>query len=435
MRNSNRFLKRTLLLLVLCVAGGGLLFAGGQQEAGEGQEAQRGEPVEVAFDARGGREDVFETVFSDMIDQGKVKLRPLPGDSGEQFNFYTTRFASKAKNPDTIHMDIVWPTTFDSAGWALNLDQYVDEELKDKYLQSYIDALTVDGNLVGLPGDADALMFWYRTDLLEKYGFEHPPKTWQELIDQAQTILEGEDDQNLRGITFQGANIEGLLANYLEFLWGTGGSILDEDGNVVIDNEKGVKALQMMIDLYKKHDVASDAVVTTGTDDSRVIFQDGRAIFMLNWTYVWGRLNSDESKVKGNVGVSTPPAFKGYEPNVCLGGYQFAVNAMSDNPEMAVKAIKKISSFEGQKQAALVRGDMPTMKTVYEDEEVIEANPWFEKVRPILKTGKSRPKSPNYNEVSEAIRNELSAALGGDKTPQEALSAAARELEDMTLYQ
>ncbi|MFO8065350.1 MAG: ABC transporter substrate-binding protein [Spirochaetia bacterium] len=425
-----RTMWKALSFLVLFVfVGSALVFATGQaEEEGEG-------PVQVAFDSRTDREAIFEDVLSEYIEDERVSLRALPGTSGEQLDFYTTRFAAEASTPDTIHMDIVWPATFAGAEWALPLDDYVDESTKDEYLDSYIDALTVDGELVGLPGDADGLMFWYRTDLLDKYGFDGPPETWSELVEQAQTILEGEDDSNLQGITFQGANIEGMLANYLTFLWGNGGSVLDDDGNVVIDSEESVEALEFMIDLYEEHDVASDGVVTTGTDDSRVVFQDGRAIFMLNWTYVWGQLNSDDSEVAGNVDVSTPPAFEGHDPSIALGGFQFGVNANSNNPELAVEVIQELSSFEGQKEAAMVRGDMPTMKSVYEDEEVIEENPFFEKVREILATGKSRPKSPNYGEVSEAIRNQLSAALGGEKSAEEALSDAADALEDMTLYQ
>ncbi|MFP4067881.1 MAG: ABC transporter substrate-binding protein [Spirochaetaceae bacterium] len=420
-------MKRLGLLIVLVLASSALVFGAG--------EAEGADEVEVSFDSRTDRQAIFQTVLSEYLDAGEVTLRPLPGTSGEQLDFYTTRFAAESSTPDTIHMDIVWPATFAGAEWALPLDDYADEELKDQYLDSYIDALTVDGELVGLPGDADALMFWYREDLLEEYGFDEPPETWNELIDQAQTILEGEDDSNLQGITFQGANIEGLLANFLEFLWGNGGSILDDDGNVVIDSPEAEEALQMMIDLYEEHDVAADGVVSTATDDSRVVFQDGRAIFMMNWTYVWGQLQSDDSAVQGNVGVSTPPAFEGHEPAVCLGGYQFGVNANSRNPELAVEVISELASFDGQKEAAMVRGDMPTMKSVYEDEEVIEENPFFGEVREILATGKSRPKSPNYGEVSEAIRNELSAALGGEKSAEEALSDAADALEDMTLYQ
>lgn len=389
--------------------------------------------VEFAFDSRTDRQKAFKQNLEEFADQ--VEYNPLPGTSGKQLNFYTTRFAANSSRPDIINMDIVWPTTFASANWLMNLNKYAKEGWQDKFLQGYVDALTVEGKLIGIPGTADALLFYYRKDLLKKYGFEHPPRTWYELIAQANVILEGEDDENLRGITFQGANIEGMLSNYLEFLWGLDGSILDENGKVVINNEKGVKALNMMIDLYRKYGAAKKGVVTTKTDDSRVTFQDGRAIFMLNWTYAWGRLQSDDSAVKGKVGISTPPAFPGHDPNVCLGGWQFAVNANTNNPDLAWKVVKDLSSAESQKTHALIRGDLPTNKSVYEDEEVLEANPWYKDILPILETGKSRPKSPAYPEVSSAIRNQLSAALAGNKSPQEALDAAAEKLKELPLYQ
>lgn len=391
------------------------------------------EEVEFAFDSRTDREKAFRENLEEFGDQ--VVYNPLPGTSEDQLNYYTTRFASNSATPDIINMDIIWPTTFASADWLLSLDQYAEEGWEDKFLEGYVNSLTIEDELIGIPGTADALLFYYRKDLLEEYGFENPPKTWYELIAQAKVILEGEDNPDLTGITFQGANIEGMLSNYLEFLWGLDGSILNEDGEVVINNEKGVKALQTMIDLYKKYEVASSEVVTTETDDSRVIFQDGRAIFMLNWTYAWGRLQGDESAVKGKVGISTPPAFPGHDPNVCLGGWQFAINTNSNNPELAWEAVKELSSAESQKTHALIRGDLPTNKSVYEDEEVLEENPWYEDVLPILETGKSRPKSPSYPEVSGAIRNQLSAALAGEKSPQEALDAAAEDLKDLSLYQ
>ncbi|MBS3787122.1 ABC transporter substrate-binding protein [Candidatus Bipolaricaulota bacterium] len=412
--------KIAISLLVLGLVFGGFATVIAQDE------------VEFAFDSRTDREKVFRESLEEF--EGQVTFNPLPGTSEKQLNYYTTRFAANSSTPDIINMDIVWPSTFASADWVMDLNDYVDEEWKDKFFEGYIDALTVEGKLVGTPGAAGALLFYYRKDLLEKYGFDNPPETWYEMISQANVILDGEDDPNLRGITFQGANIEGLLANYLEFLWGLDGSILDENGNVIINNEKGVKALQMMKDLYSKYGVADKGVITTKTDDSRVIFQDGRAIFMLNWPYAWGRLQSEDSAVKGKVGIDTPPAFPGHDPNVCLGGYQFGVNANTENPDLAWKVVKKLSSYETRKKAALVRGDPPTMKAVYKDEEVLETNPWFEELLPILETGKSRPKSPAYPEVSSAIRNQLSAALAGNKTPQEALDAAAEDLEELPLY-
>lgn len=411
-----------MLLLLSLMASLAVVLGGAQQEK-----------VVFAFDSRTNREKAYRQCLAEFGDT--VVYNPLPGTSDDQLNYYTTRFAAKSATPDIVNMDIVWPTTFASAGWLLNLNPYFEESTKAQFLKGYINALNIEGKLVGVPGTADALLLYYRKDLLKKYGFDHPPKTWYEVIAQAKVILEGEDNPHLTGITYQGANIEGMLANYLEFLWGTGGSILDEKGNVIIDNEKGIKALRMMIDLYRKYGVATKGVVTTETDDSRVIFQDGRAIFMLNWTYAWGKLQSKDSKVKGKVGISTPPAFPGYDPHVALGGWQYAINAYSKHPDLAWAVAKKLGSPECQKIQSLLRGDLPTNKMVYKDKEVLAANPWYKGMLPILATGKSRPKSPAYGQVSQTIRNALSAALAGAKSPEQALSDLSKELKELPLYQ
>jgi ABC-type glycerol-3-phosphate transport system substrate-binding protein len=48
---------------------------------------------------------------------------------------------------------------------------------------------------------------YYRSDLLEKYGFKNPPSTWSELQSMAQKIQEGEraTDKDFYGFLFQGS--------------------------------------------------------------------------------------------------------------------------------------------------------------------------------------------------------------------------------------
>jgi ABC-type glycerol-3-phosphate transport system substrate-binding protein len=85
---------------------------------------------------------------------------------------------------------------------------------------------------------ATAGLLYYRTDLLEKYGFKNPPNTWNELTQMAQKIQEGERNGGVKdfyGFLFQGSAYEGLTCNGLEWLASSGaGTIVESDGKVSI---------------------------------------------------------------------------------------------------------------------------------------------------------------------------------------------------------
>jgi trehalose/maltose transport system substrate-binding protein len=51
---------------------------------------------------------------------------------------------------------------------------------------------TVDGKLVGMPWYTDAGLLYYRTDLLEKYGYDARPPPGTSWKRWPQTIQEGE---------------------------------------------------------------------------------------------------------------------------------------------------------------------------------------------------------------------------------------------------
>ena len=76
-----------------------------------------------------------------------------------------------------------------------------------------------------MPWFGDFGILYYRTDLLTKYGYSDPPKTWDQLGAMAKKIQDGEraNNPNFYGFVFQGNAYEGLTCNALEWLASSGG--------------------------------------------------------------------------------------------------------------------------------------------------------------------------------------------------------------------
>jgi multiple sugar transport system substrate-binding protein len=97
------------------------------------------------------------------------------------------------------------------------------------------------------------------------------------------------------------------------------------------------------------------------------------------------------------------------------------VSAFSKNKAEAVKLVRFLSSPEVSKMQAILASHLPVFPEVYEDAEVLKANPWFKDALPVVKTARARPVSPRYPEVSDIIRSNVNAFLAGTKTAEQAL--------------
>jgi trehalose/maltose transport system substrate-binding protein len=98
--------------------------------------------------------------------------------------------AAKTPDVDVFIIDVIWPGI--AAAHPIDLKQYFTEKELSEFFPRIVANNTVEGKLVAVPFFTDAGLLYYRTDLLEKYGFKNPPNTWTELQQMAQTIQEGE---------------------------------------------------------------------------------------------------------------------------------------------------------------------------------------------------------------------------------------------------
>jgi multiple sugar transport system substrate-binding protein len=383
------------------------------------------------------RPDVIGPILEEFTAETGIETEIEEGGATTEVRdqYLSTVLTSRSGDIDLFLMDVVNPPQYAAAGWAEPLDDYFESEAaRDEFLEPFLDSVvtanTVDGTLYGLPGWTDAQFLYYRSDLLEKYGFE-PPTTWEELKEQALAILEGEGDPTLQGFNYQGAAIEGTNCTFLEALWTAGGDWRAEDGSITVDSDAGRTALAWY-DETLESGITKEGIAEETTDLSRQAFQAGDVVFMLNWGYAWAHFQEDEdSAVKGNVGVAPLPAFEGGESATCVGGFQWAINPFSDNKEEAFRVMQHMVSYEAQKTLAIEASHIPAREALYEDEEVLAAAPQFGQFFDVIVNARPRPLTPFYGEVSELIRTSMNAFFARAQDADETLAQMQSGLEDI----
>jgi multiple sugar transport system substrate-binding protein len=357
--------------------------------------------------------------------------------SEAQQQYLSTVLTSRSGDIDIFLIDVVRPAQYAAAGWAEPLNRFFEsEEAMMAYLEAFlpgpIQANLIDGTLYALPAFTDAQFLYYRKDLLEKYGFE-PPRTWEELKQQALVIQEQEGNPNLQGFNYQGAAIEGTVCTFLQALWTAGGDWRDAEGNITIDTPEGRRALAWYDDTLASG-ITIPGIAEMTTDLSRQQFQAGNVVFMLNWGYAWAHFQGSspqETFVAGKVGVAPLPAFEGHESATCVGGWQWAINPYSANKDAAFRALQFLASEDSQRTLAVQASNIPARLSLYSDPAVLEAAPHFAEFYDVIINARSRPVTPFYTEVSEVIRTTMNAFLARAISADEALRIMQEGLEDI----
>lgn len=354
----------------------------------------------------------------------RVEVVQGPPSSDTRQDLYTTAFLAGEGVYDLVSMDVVWVAKFAAAGWLVPLDDRLPPAEREAFLAPTIEASTWDGHLWRVPTTADAGMLYYRTDLLAGEG---PPATAAGL---ARLARRHQAPPGRWGFVYQGREYEGLTCDFLELVWGFGGSLLDDAGRVRIDEPEAVAALEWWRStLAAPRPIAPPGVTTYQEEEARHLFQEGRAVFMRNWPYAWSLLQGEGSAVAGRVGVAPMVHGPGGASAATLGGFGFGISVFSDHREEAWELVRFATSEEGQRILHLRNGFVPSRRALFTDPEIVAASPHYPDLVPILERARPRPVHPSYAEISDALQRHVSAALVGSEAPAAALAAAARDIE------
>ena len=343
---------------------------------------------------------------------------------------YRQQWAAQSADYDVYMIDVIWPGV--AAEHALDLNPALSE-LASQHFEAIVANNTVNDQLIGMPWFTDAGLFYYRTDLLEKYSLQ-PPTTWDELQTAAQTIQDGEraTTPDFVGFVWQGNAYEGLTCNGLEWqVSNGGGNIIEADGTVSINNPQAIEAFDRARSWVGT--ISPEGVTTYDEPQTFNVWTAGNAAFARNWPYMWAG-SQDAPAVAGKVGVSALPmgTGEGARNAATLGGWQLMVSRYSENPDAALEFIRFMCSPEVQTAFAAERSMLPTIGSVYDSPEVAAASEFIPRLREIFEGGAVvRPSSVSadlYPEISQVYFQQLNQILTGGATGAEGAAAMEEEM-------
>ena len=354
----------------------------------------------------------------------EVQVVSTPSDSSERLALYQQVLSARSDKIDVFQIDVVWPGLL--ATHLLDLKPH-SKGVEKEHFAGMIANNTVGGQLVAMPWFTNAGLLFYRKDLLEKHG-QKVPATWADLAATAKKIQDAEragGNDKMWGYVWQGRAYEGLTCDALEWVASFGGgSIVEPDGKISINNPKAAEALQNAATWVGT--ISPTAVLNYGEEEARGVFQAGNAVFMRNWPYAWALGQGADSPIKGKIGVAVLPKGGASGRNAAtLGGELLAVSKYSKNAAQAADLVMYMTGAAVQKERALKASYNPSLAALYKDPEILKANPFMGELLDTFSNAVPRPATitaSKYNQVSNEFWNATHEVLSGKAKAPDSLA-------------
>jgi sn-glycerol 3-phosphate transport system substrate-binding protein len=309
-------------------------------------------------------------------------------------------------------------------------DTYVTEDYLADFFptwlaNSYYD-YDLDGTpeLYGLPFQRSTVLLYYNETLLEENGLT-PPTTWEELATTAQALT----TDTRWGI---------LIPNswpywvFQPFAMGAGENIVTEsDVDVFFNTPAVIEALQYWIDLYEVYE-ATPAGVQSNWGDVPGLFADGAAAMVVHST---GSLPGIINRAQFDFGVSGLPGKDGGFFTVTGGGNLYMVAGTDEaTAEAAWNFVQWLTSPEMAVDWSIRTGYITTRMSGLELDTwqaYIAENPQAAEAAATIEVAGREFSVQSLGTVRDALHAHILDVLNGAATPEDAMTAAQTEADDL----
>ena len=367
-------------------------------------------------------------------------MSTLPNDASGQREQLVRRLAAKDRSIAIMSLDPPFVAEFAEAGFLRPFTAEESAAFTTGVLSGPVEGATWDGRLVVAPFWANSQLLWYRKNAAAQAGIDPAagPVTWDQVIDGAERA----------GVTVevQGARYEGYTVVISALVASAGGQVLERpeagrEARPALDGPAGRRAAEVIRRLGRSR-AADPGLATADEEAARAAFQGPRGGFMVNWAYVYGAASEAVESgalakdVLDDIGWARwPRAMPDRPSRPPLGGIDLGVSAFARHPELAVDAVRCLTSAESQRRYMLKSKNPAARAAVYDDPEVRKVFPMADLIRESIGDAAPRSKTPYYTDVSAAVARTFHppASVDPARTPKAADRLVVGVLHDRVL--
>jgi trehalose/maltose transport system substrate-binding protein len=366
-----------------------------------------------------------------------VRDLPVPETTLDQLELSRRLLKQAGSGPDVLNIDVIWPGVLEPDLVDLR-HELADEisSLEPQLLQSY----TANGKLVAIPYTVQVGVLQYRSDLLREYGYQHPPKTWDELETMAARIQAGERAKGKKdfwGYVWQGAAAEALNCNAIEWQAAQGGGrIIESNRTISVNNPAAVRSWQRAKRWIGW--ISPPSVLAYQELDSINAFDQGEAAFVRVWggasitrVGLFRQVHWRNSLAPTKTGyTSIPGGPLGWAGT--LGGSGLAVSQHSSHRKEAIELIRfliraQIHSNQVEESTVVNQSDIQSLHSISNANRNPEAA-----VRARLVIRPSTETGSQYEQIARAYMDAVHSVLAGEKPAPQAAAALEKKLVAIT---
>lgn len=365
----------------------------------------------------------FNDFFGPLVERANkqfgasVKWTDLPQNAIQQ---RVLAGVAAGNPPDAVQLNSTQILELAQQGALLPLNDLLDPATLKLYQPAALEAFTYEGKLYGLPDYASTRIVAFNTDILKKAGLDpnNPPRTIPGLIEWAKTI---KDKTGIYGFAPLIANVD-----FLKAFQEAGLPIFDEKRKRAVFNSPAhVAFLQQYIDLRKK-DYFPEDVMRRGFTAAYELYTAGKLGIIIIGPQFMPRLEKDNNAVWKVTTVAPHPIGAGQV--VQASTFAYAVPKGVRDPKRAAQLAAWLTNDENQLAFSKRTGTTfpTTVKAANDPFFRAGGNTVNDQARLMasrtMRNGKDLTVPvPNAAELNKAFKDNIEAAIFGQKTAKQAL--------------